>query len=158
MRLALLACIAVLAAACAAYSGLRPGESTENDVRARMGTPRLAFDNPDGSRDLIFPRGPMGNETYIARIGPDGKMVRVDQVLNDANFDSMPLGMTEDEVLRRLGPPRDTWTFRRSETHAWDWKYMDTWGYESIFSVTFDANGRSISKFKQRIERDRPRM
>ena len=155
MRLVLLASVAVLAAACAAYSGsnLRPGESTENDVRAGMGPPRLALDNPDGTRGLIYPRGPLGNETYIVTVGRDGKVVSVDQVLNDGHFDTMPLGLTEQEVLRQLGPPRDTWSFQLSHTHAWDWKYKDNWGYEAIFSVTFDAKGVSISKFKQRIER-----
>jgi hypothetical protein len=155
MRLALLASLAVLAAACAAYSGsnLRPGAATESDVRATMGTPAMALDNSDGTRELIYPKGPMGNETYIARIAPGGKLASIDQVLNDAHFDSMPNGLTEQEVLRRLGPPRDTMAFGLSRTHAWDWKYMDLWGYESIFSVTFNEQGVSVSKFKQRIER-----
>jgi hypothetical protein len=65
----------------------------------------------------------------------------------------MPLGVSEQEVLRELGPPRDAMAYKLSSTHSWDWKYMDTWGYESLFSVTFDAQGRAISKFKQRIER-----
>jgi hypothetical protein len=159
MRRLILASLAVLAAACASYSGsnLRPGTSTENDVRATMGAPRLALDNPDGTHELIYPRGPMGNETYIARIGRDGVLQSIHQVLNDGNFDNLPLGISEQEVLRRLGPPRDTMAYSLSHTHSWDWKYMDVWGYEAIFSVTFDAQGQVVSKFKQRLERDRRR-
>jgi hypothetical protein len=97
----------------------------------------------------------MGNETYIAVVGTDGRLRAIHQVLNDGNFDSLELGLTEDDVLRRLGPPRDTMAYPMSRTHSWDWKYQDTWGYPAIFSVTFDANGRVVSKFKQRIERDR---
>jgi outer membrane protein assembly factor BamE (lipoprotein component of BamABCDE complex) len=149
----ILAVTALLVGACAAYSGagLQPGAS-EAQVLQAMGRPALTFDNPDGTRELIYPRGPMGNETYIARLR-GGQVQSIDQVLNDAHFDSMPLGVSEQEVLRELGPPRDAMAYKLSSTHSWDWKYMDTWGYESLFSVTFDAQGRAISKFKQRIER-----
>ena len=111
----------------------------------------------DGSRELIYPRGPMGNETFIARVARGGTLESIDQVLGDGTFDNIPMGITEEEVLRLIGPPRETMAFSRSRTHAWDWKYMDTWGYEAIFSITFDAQGRAVSKFKQRIERDRRR-
>jgi hypothetical protein len=145
----------LLAAACASYSGygLKPGVSTEADVRGAMGAPAMTFDGPDGSRELIYPRGPLGNETFIAHVARGGTLRSIDQVLNDGTFDSLPMGITEEEVLRRLGPPRETMAFALSHTHAWDWKYRDYWGYEAIFSVTFDAQGRALSKFKQRIER-----
>ncbi|MGZ5039581.1 MAG: hypothetical protein ACXWBQ_02460 [Usitatibacter sp.] len=45
-------------------------------------------------------------------------------------------------------------SFARSNTHAWDYRYIDTWGSLAIFSVTFDANGRVVSKFTRRIEKD----
>lgn len=146
---------ALLVAACASYSGygLKPGASSEDDVRRAMGAPAMTFDNADGSRELIYPRGPMGNETYIAHVARGGTLQSIDQVLNDGTFDDLPMGISEEEVLRRLGPPRETMAFALSHTHAWDWKYRDYWGYEAIFSVTFDARGRAISKFKQRIER-----
>jgi hypothetical protein len=155
MRTALFTLLALLLSACASYSGygLKPGTSTEGDVLRTMGPPAMAFDNPDGSRELIYPRGPMGNETYIAHVARGGALQSIDQVLSDGNFDSMPLGLTEEEVLRRFGPPRETMAFALSRTHAWDWKYRDLWGYEAIFSVTFDAQGRAVSKFKQRLER-----
>ena len=155
MRTLLSALASLALAACASYSGygLKPGTSTEDDVRHAMGAPAMSFDNPDGSRELIYPRGPMGNETYIAHVARGGALQSIDQVLNDGTFDDLPMGLTEEEVLRRLGPPRETMAFALSHTHAWDWKYRDYWGYEAIFSVTFDAQGRAISKFKQRIER-----
>ena len=159
MRTWLLMLAATCLAACASYSGygLHPGASTAEDVRRTMGPPAMAFDNPDGSRELIYPRGPMGNETFIAHVGRGGTLQSIDQVLNDGTFDNMPMGITEDEVLRRIGPPRETMGFALSHTHAWDWKYMDTWGYEAIFSITFNAQGVAVSKFKQRLERDRRR-
>ena len=155
MRTHLSIVAALLLAACASYGGygLKPGASSEEEVRRVMGTPAMAFDNPDGSRSLIYPRGPLGNETFIAHVERGGTLQSIDQVLNDGTFDDLPMGLSEEEVLRRIGPPRETMAFALSHTHAWDWKYRDYWGYEAIFSVTFDAQGRAVSKFKQRIER-----
>jgi hypothetical protein len=157
VRNALSASLGLILAACASYGGygLQPGTSTGDDVRRVMGVPALVFDTREGGHELIYPRGPMGNETYVVFVTGGGAMQSIHQVLNDGNFDSLELGLTEDDVLRRLGPPRDTMAYPRSRTYSWDWKYMDAWGYPSIFSVTFDAQGRVVSKFKERIERDR---
>ena len=155
MRSALSAALGVVLAACASYAGygLQPGTSTEDDVRRVMGAPALVFDTRDGGRELIYPRGPMGNETYIAFVAQGGSLEAIRQVLNDGTFDALPLGLSEEDVLRRLGPPRDGMSYSMSRTHSWDWKYQDAWGYPALFSVTFDAQGRVVSKFKERIER-----
>jgi len=151
--------LALFLAACASYGGygLQPGTSTADDVRRVMGPPAMTFDTRDGGQELIYPRGPMGNETYIAFVAADGRLAIIRQVLNDGNFDSLELGLSEEEVLRRLGPPRDGMSYPLSRTHSWDWKYMDTWGYPALFSVTFNAEGRVVSKYKERIERNRNR-
>lgn len=159
MRSLIFAALGLVLAACASYAGygLQPGTSTEDDLRRVMGPPALAFDTRDGGHELIYPRGPMGNETYIAFVAQGGSLQELRQVLNDGTFDALELGLTEEEVLRRLGPPRESMAYPMSRTHSWDWKYQDAWGYPAIFSVTFDAQGRVISKFKERIERDRRR-
>jgi hypothetical protein len=60
-------------------------------------------------------------------------------------------GLTEKDIQRLIGPPAQVIPFALSNTHAWDYRYMDTWGYLAIFSVTFDANGIVVSKSKARI-------
>ena len=75
-------------------------------------------------------------------------------VLTDGVFDSMRPGITEKDVLRMIGPPSQTMEFPRSNTHAWEYRYMDTWGYVAEFSTTFDANGVMVSKLKRRLERN----
>ena len=42
-----------------------------------------------------------------------------------------------------------------SGNYAWDYRFVDTWGYTAIFSVTFDRTGIVVSKISQRIERDK---
>ena len=62
----------VLAGGCAGYSGagLQPG-APETQVRSMMGTPALEMRDPDGTRHLYYPKGPLGNHTYVADIGAD---------------------------------------------------------------------------------------
>jgi hypothetical protein len=148
---------AAACAGCASYDGyaLRPGVSTEAEVRGTMGAPAAEFTNSDGSRRLAYPRGPLGTQTYMADVGPDGKVVAVRNVLNDDTFYQVRPGMTRDEILRLIGPPGEAMRFSRLQQDSWEYRYVDTWGYRAFFSVNFDDNGIVVSKFTRRIERDR---
>jgi hypothetical protein len=145
-------------ASCASYDGrgLRPGASTEAELRQVMGEPAMQFANPDGSRELAYPRGPLGSQTFMAHVSREGIVQAIEPVLSDGTFNAIQPGMTEDQVLRMIGPPRETMAFPRLGHVAWDYKYQDTWGYQAIFSVTFDRDGRVVSKISQRLERNRP--
>jgi hypothetical protein len=152
--------LVIACAGCAAYDGhtLMPGTSTEADVRSTMGSPAAEYQESDGSRQLAYPRGPLGTQTYMAEVAPDGVVRSVRPALNDATFNRIAPGMTRDEVLRLIGPPGETMSFARSGQVAWDYRFVDTWGYTAIFSVAFDANGVVVSKFSRRLERDRGRL
>lgn len=152
MKLASPFVFALLLAACASYGGrgLRPGASTEAEVRATMGEPALQFSNPDGSRQLAYPRGPLGLQTFMVHMGRDGILRSIEPVLSDVTFNAIPPGLTQEGVLRMVGPPRDTMTFPRLGHVSWDYKYEDTWGYPAIYSVTFDREGRVVSKISRR--------
>ena len=146
--------VCLTASACASYSGssLRAGSSTEAEVRATMGAPATELTSPDGTRSLFYPKGPMGTETFLVTIARDGTVGDIRNVLTDDTFSSIAPGMTEQDVLRMIGPPGKTTPFPISNNHAWDYRFMDTWGYYAIFSVTFDANGIVVSKITNRLE------
>ena len=148
-----------LLAACASYDGytLRSGASTEAEVRSVMGAPAAEFAGTDGSKQLVYPRGPLGTQTFMADVGSNGILEGLRPVLNDDVFNRIRPGLTRDQVLRMIGPPGDTMYFPRQGHTAWDYRYRDTWGYLAIFSVTFDADGIVVSKITQRIERERGR-
>lgn len=151
-RLALAA--AVLATACASYSGygLHPGSSTVEDVVKTMGKPAAEFDETGGGRELFYPRGPLGTETFVAHIDGNGTLRGIEQVLDDDHFAAIREGQTRDEVLRRIGPPGDSMRFNNG-TYAWVWRFKDTWGYLSDFNVTFDRNNIVVAKIAIRLER-----
>ena len=155
MKISAVLAITALLSACAAYDGysLRAGASSESEVRGVMGTPAMEFTGDDGMKRLVYPRGPLGTQTFMASVGRDGVLREVKPVLNDDSFNRIRPGLTEQEILHMIGPPGETMHFARSDTTAWDYRYTDTWGYLAIFSVTFDNKGVVVSKITRRIER-----
>ena len=69
------------------------------------------------------------NESVIARVEP---------------------GMTRDSITSLSGAPARTMRFPLSKTTAWDYDFVDAWGYTAEFSVIFGEDGLVISKFTSR--------
>jgi len=153
LRQTLATTLALAAAGCASYDGrtLAPG-APESEVTALMGPPAMEVPGPGATTRLVYPRGPLGTQTFMADLGPDHRLLAVRNVLTDEVFDAIRAGMTEKDVLATIGPPGHMMAFSLSNTHAWEYRYQDAWGYLAEFSVTFDANGVVLSKLKRRIE------
>lgn len=142
-RLAILAAAAMLAG-CAVFaiSRLEPGRSSEADVRQALGEPVKVYTDPDGTRQLVYPRGPEGRQTYMAFLGPDGRLARLDQVLTEEHFRRIAVGTTDQAQLERLvGPPWRKIPFPNLRQVAWDYVLQDSWGYTVDFSVMVDERG-----------------
>ncbi|HEY6821412.1 MAG TPA: hypothetical protein VI321_05285 [Burkholderiales bacterium] len=127
MRASLAACMlgAAVLAGCAGYDGrgLVPGQSTQSDVEALMGEPADVREMPDGETVLWYPRMPYGNGSYAARIAPDGRLVAVEQRINEQNIARIVPGRTTaDEVLDIVGPPYRADPFPRMERDIWTYK------------------------------------
>jgi hypothetical protein len=108
MRAILIFGAALLAAGCASFDGrgLVPGQSTAAEVEAVMGTAADKRPAPGGETVYYFPRLPWGYATYAARIGPDGKLIALEQRLTTENTAKLKPGVTRaDEVRDLLGPP-----------------------------------------------------
>jgi hypothetical protein len=69
----------------------------------------------------------------------------------EADFTRIQPGMSQDETRRILGDPPETMKFSRSGTESWDWRLLDTWGYNSMFSVIFGPDGRVVGRVTQRL-------
>jgi hypothetical protein len=74
-------------------------------VTAKFGTPTAIHAAPDG-QVLEYATGPFGQATYMARIGPDGRLASFEQVLTSEKFGTLKVGQaTREDVLRTLGRP-----------------------------------------------------
>ncbi|MCK9381633.1 MAG: outer membrane protein assembly factor BamE [Sulfuritalea sp.] len=135
-------CLAL--AACASYdgAGLRPGASGD-EVRSVMGEPGTIWREADGGATWEYPRGPQGVHTYMARLGSDGRLREIRQVLNTETFASIRPGTTtREEVRRLLGAPARELYFVLKDERVWDYRYYDVVSkYDYAFSVHFNPAG-----------------
>jgi hypothetical protein len=155
-RIAAVTGAAVLVAGCGimGLARLEPGKSTEADVRQALGEPARVYPRPDGSRQLAFPRGPAGTQTYMAFVAPDGRLVRVDQVLAPEHLGRIaPGSMTSEQLELLIGPPWRIMAFPNLRRMAWDYVIEDTWGYTVDLSVMVDERGIVAGTVYARRER-----
>ena len=147
--------IATLLTACAGYSGsnLKPGIATLPEVIASMGEPAMRWKEADGREQLAYPRGPEGTQTFMAYVGADGRLERIEGVLDMTHVGLIQPGKSDKEdVLRILGPSYPYWTTyskARNEL-VWEWRYCDTWGKVAFIDVYFDAMTSIVRTANQR--------
>ena len=156
MRRSVVVLLPLLLGACAAYSGygLKPGEDGAENVLHVMGQPAMRWQNPDGSVQFAYPRGPMGYQTYMASFGPDGKLQKIENVLDEKNFSRIQAGMSKEEVHRILGPSFPGWMVHskaRGES-IWEWRYCDVWNAPARFDVVFDLGETAVRSTASRTE------
>lgn len=134
------ACCIVLLAGCASPRALVSGQSTEAEVRARMGNPTDTRVDQNGERIWDYATAPEGLETYRVRFGPDGKVKNVTQLLTEEQLDNViPGRTTQAEVRMLLGQPWEDVTYMPGRT--WTWRYMRMGSVPGWLIVTFNADG-----------------
>ena len=151
MNRAALPILVLFVTACAGPSAL-VGRS-EADLRAQLGSPAGEYPNADGSRTLAYPQGTFGTQTYMADVAPGGGVSAVRQALTDDTINGITPGLTRDQILRMIGPPRETMAFPRKRETSWEYLFVDTWGYRSYLYVNFDEAGIVVSRITRRFDR-----
>jgi hypothetical protein len=146
---------AVLLSACAGYGGhdLKPGIATLPEVVATMGEPAMRWKDADGREQLAYPRGPAGTQTFMAFIGSDGRLDRIEGVLDMEHFARIQPGKSDQAaVLRLLGPSQPRWTeyFKARDELVWEWRFCDSWNQLARFDVLFDASSGIVRTTYQR--------
>ena len=131
----------ILAAGCANFSGISPGDSAPT-VEARAGAPATVWKNADGSEVWEYALGPYGVQTFMITVGPDHAVREVQQVLREEYFSRVHAGMSRDEVRRLLGKPRDIWYFPARDEEVWFWRYFEV-NYR-FFNVLFDRTAGTV--------------
>ena len=61
-------------------------------------------------------------------------------------------GMTQEQVLRLIGPPQPHWTqyFKARDELVWEWLFCDNWNQEAFFDVLFDGTSKLVRSTMQR--------
>jgi hypothetical protein len=116
------------------------GES-ESQVVSKLGSPTNIY--REGKFQLLeYKTGPWGQRTYMARIGPDGKLVSYEQVLTDAKFAGIAVGKaSKDDVLRQVGSPSETSYLALKDLEVWSYPYKESDTWNSVMHIHFDRQG-----------------
>ena len=143
ITLTALLAVAVLAG-CASPRSFAPGSSIV-DVRARAGTPTdIRFDR-NGDELWEYATGPEGTETYLVRVGLDGKVKEVTQLLTDEQLMKIvPVTMTKADVKHLLGQPSDQ-TFTGAGT-VWSWRFKRGGVQPGYLTVRFNPDNTVMER------------
>ena len=145
-RLLILPIAALFLAACASFDGynLTPGQSSAEEVEKVMGTAAEKRAGPGGETWFYYPRQPYGRTVFVARIAPDGRLIALEQRLNDENVTKIIPNTTRAEQVRDLfGPPYQVQRFDKMERDVWSWhmrRYGDP-GIPVALSVQMSMDG-----------------
>jgi hypothetical protein len=113
----------------------------EPTVLAKMGKPTAVYPDPNG-KELEYATGPMGQFTFMAHIGPDGRLVAYEQVLTNEKFAAIKVDhATKQDVLRTIGRPAETSYIALRDYEVWSYRYKESGVWNSMMHVHFDRAG-----------------
>ena len=120
-RLALLV-LAVQISGCALPAREKAG-ALRAEVVARLGPPTASFPLPSGER-LLYSELPAGFAAYNLDFDASGRLVRNEQVLTQARFENLPVGIwTTADVQRTFGAPLREERVARFEGDIWTYRF-----------------------------------
>jgi len=110
-------------AGCAGYAPTdRLLGQSRDDVLHVLGNPAKEI-TLNGETTLHYPRGPAGTDTYFVTLGPDGTVLRWEQVLTEENFARITPGMHKDAVLALIGTTAIVNGLARNRGTVWSYRY-----------------------------------
>ncbi len=135
---------ACLVSACTSYgpNSLPRGSGLEAATRA-MGVPTGDSTLPGGGRRLEFARGPFGKHTYLLDFDPQGQLLRWEQVLTEARFNTIRSGMDAAEVRAQLGRASDQYVVGWHEKQT-VWAYRYETPFCQWFQVGINVQGKVV--------------
>ena len=133
---------AVAMAGCVALTRTAPVPGdTVADAPAKFGPPTAVYPTPSG-QVLEYAAGPMGQYTWMANVGPDGRLVSFEQVLTGEKFATLKIGKSrKEDVLRTIGRPAETSFLSLPQLEVWSYRYKEAGVWNSMMHVHFDRSG-----------------
>lgn len=122
------------------FSTPAPGTPAE-EVIALKGTPDAEYLEGD-TRLLEWSVGPWAQYAYMARIGPDGRLISYEQVLTREKFDTIRIDHAgKNDVLKTVGHPTETDYLPLIDREVWAYRYKEEGIWNSMMYIYFDSQG-----------------
>ncbi len=128
-------------AGCASPASIPTGAS-ETELVSKLGRPDSEFVLPDGGKRLEYNRGEWMQRSWMVDLDAGGKVVRIDQVRDEAHFARLKAGADDKTSVRRsLGTPWKVEYYPPSKLTGWLYPYRESGVYNSVMTVMFDPEG-----------------
>lgn len=127
--------------ACATPSGLPVGTSID-DAREMVGRPRDEYPLVGGGTRVEVRRG---RETHMLDFDAGGRLVASRQVLTPQTFATIAPGMTQDEVLARIGRPTFVFPVGWQQLKVWNYRFGGLEGDCVVFQVSISNQTHTVS-------------
>ena len=141
-NLAVLTIFCGFLSACAGF-GQPPVQlgQTAAEVQHRLGQPTNVYQ--EGADTLLeYAKGPWGQYTWMARIGPDGRLISYEQVLTSQKFATVKLHQdTKQTILHTFGRPMMVTHYYSVDGDVWLYRYKEQDVWNSTMAVEFDRQG-----------------
>jgi hypothetical protein len=142
LRLSLLAVLAALLLGCVQPRNIVPGTARANVLNS-LGVPTARYPAAGSAGErLQYSSQPTGQTVYNIDLGADGRVLRVEQALNEGLFGQRirPNAWTRADVLREYGPPAYTMGVHNFKGTIWVWRYIygQTW---RLLYIDVDPSG-----------------
>jgi len=138
-RLLLVATLLFALTACGSLAGrVKPGDA-ESAVLSSAGRPTASYPLSDGGKRLQYSGQPWNQSVWNIDLDPQGRVVRVEQMMSDAAFAHIRSGAdTRSDVQREFGPPAYVYAFPMKDETAYMYRYFDSAGWYAAMFVYFD--------------------
>ncbi|HMN94090.1 MAG TPA: hypothetical protein PKC60_12745 [Hydrogenophaga sp.] len=138
-RLATLALTGLLAGCAAMPERLVTG-TPRADIERALGRPSAVIGLADGTR-LQYSRQPAGQQVFNVELDAQGRLRRVDQVMDPTWFSQVKVDRwTRDDVLRLFGRPALVERVALFEGDIWTYRYLEA-SWPRQFHVHLDPGG-----------------
>jgi hypothetical protein len=148
---ALLFLVALVAGGCAGVQppgALPPGTPMDEALRW-IGGPTGRYPLPDGGTRLEFAQGSFGKQTFMLDFDSGGRLVSSRQVLTPEIFATIQPGMTQFDVLSRIGRPARVFGVGWQNLQVWNYRFAGLEGDCVLFQVSIGNSTGIVSEVGQ---------
>jgi hypothetical protein len=122
--------------------GALPLGTTIDEARHAYGGPTGQYPLPGGGTRLEFAMGSFGKQTFMLDFDAGGRLVANRQVLTPDVFASIKPGMSQIDVLSRIGRPVSVFPIGWQQLHVWNYRFGGLEGDCVLFQVSIsNASG-----------------
>ena len=149
--LARVAAAALLAAALASCAVLRPPATLPvgtpiAEARQAYGGASAEYPLPNGGTRLEFRQGSFGRQTFMLDFDATGRLVSTQQVLTPATFATITPGMSQGEVLSRIGRPAFVFPVGWQQLQVWNYRFGGLEGDCVVFQVSISNATHTVAE------------